>query len=71
MIVVILHCHYERGGVTQVVENHVRALLQTQQFERIVLASGQRISGLSEEILKNIEWVGLEGFDYDLSLVHI
>ncbi len=65
MIVVILHCHYERGGVTQVVENHVRALLQTQQFERIVLASGQRISGLSEEILKNIEWVGLEGFDYD------
>ena len=31
----------------------------------IVLASGQRISGLSEKFSVNGEWVGLEGFDYD------
>ena len=65
MIVVILHCHYERGGVTQVVENHVRALRETGQFERIVLASGERKSGLSEETLQTVEWIPLDGFDYD------
>ena len=37
VIIVILHCHFERGGVTQVVENHVSALRETGQFERIVL----------------------------------
>ncbi len=65
MVIVILHCHYERGGVTQVVENHVRALRQTGQFDRIVLASGERKSGLSEETLKTVEWISLDGFDYD------
>ena len=65
MILVILHCHYERGGVTQVVENHVRALRETGQFERILLASGVRHSGLSSETLKAVEWINVDGFDYD------
>ena len=65
VIIVILHCHFERGGVTQVVENHVRALRETGQFERIVLVSGERKSGLSEETLNTVEWINLDGFDYD------
>jgi len=64
VILVILHCHYERGGVTQVVENHVRALRETGQFERILLASGVRHSGLSSETLKAVEWINVDGFDY-------
>lgn len=65
MIVVILHSHYERGGVTQVVENHVRALRDSGQFERIVLATGGRHSGLSTETLQEVELINLDGFDYD------
>ena len=65
VIIVILHCHFERGGVTQVVENHVRALRETGQFERIVLVSGERKSGLSEETLNTVEWINIDGFDYD------
>jgi glycosyltransferase involved in cell wall biosynthesis len=65
VIVVIFHCHYERGGVTQVVENHVRALREHGQCERIILASGERCSGLSLETLQSVELINLEGFDYD------
>ncbi len=65
MIVVIFHCHYERGGVTQVVENHVRALREHGQCERILLASGGRCSGLSSETLQAVELIKIEGFDYD------
>ena len=65
MIVVILHCHYERGGVTQVVENHLRALLEIGHFEKIILASGGRHGGLSSETLQSVELINLDGFDYD------
>ncbi len=65
MIVVILHCHYERGGVTQVVENHVRALRDAGRFERIILVSGGRCSGLSAETLNAVETVRVDAFDYD------
>ncbi|MGI9470733.1 MAG: hypothetical protein ACR2NZ_04305, partial [Rubripirellula sp.] len=65
MIVVILHCHFERGGVTQVVENHVRSLRNNDEVERIVLVSGPRQSGLSEETRKCVDLVTLDDFDYD------
>ncbi|MDC0288326.1 hypothetical protein OAL01_02655 [Rubripirellula sp.] len=65
MIVVIFHCHYERGGVTQVVENHVRALREHGQCERIILASNGGCSGLSSETLQSVELINLEGFGYD------
>ncbi|MAI73852.1 MAG: hypothetical protein CMM01_23540 [Rhodopirellula sp.] len=65
MVVVILHCHYERGGVTQVVENHVRAIRETGQCEKIILASGDRCSGLSSETLQSVDLIKLDGFDYD------
>lgn len=47
------------------VENHVHALRETGQFERILLASGVRHSGLSSETLKAVEWINVDGFDYD------
>ncbi|MCH1440400.1 MAG: hypothetical protein L7W43_12135 [Rubripirellula sp.] len=61
----ILHCHYERGGVTQVVENHVRALRENGECEKIILVSGGRCSGLSSETLQSVELIQLDGFDYD------
>lgn len=63
--IVILHCHYERGGVTQVVENHVRALLGEDQIEQIVLVAGSRNSGLSPETLAAVTLIEVEDFDYD------
>ena len=63
--IVILHCHYERGGVTQVVENHVRSLLECSHVDQIVLASGDRASGLSAHTLAAVEKLSIAGFDYD------
>jgi len=65
VIVVILHCHFERGGVTQVVENNVRALRDTGRFERIILASGNRCDGLSSETRNAVECIKVDAFDYD------
>lgn len=63
--IVILHCHFERGGVTQVVENHVRALSASDEFDRIILVSDERVGGLSAETRRVTEQIRLPGFDYD------
>jgi hypothetical protein len=63
--IVILHCHYERGGVTQVVENHVRWLRDCDHVDQIVLASGARVSGLSAQTLAAVGQLLISGFDYD------
>lgn len=65
MNIVIVHCHFERGGVTQVVENHVRWLSEQTEIDRIVLLSGERTSGLSEFTRKCTQAVHIRGFDYD------
>ncbi len=65
MNVIILHCHYERGGVTQVAENHVWALRESGFDGRIVLASGPRQGGLSEMTRAATEQIVIEGIDYD------
>ena len=65
MNIVILHCHFQRGGVTQVVENHVRFLRSRQDVERVVLISGPRIDGLSEETLASTTQLNAPKFDYD------
>lgn len=65
MNIAILHCHFERGGVTQVVENHVRWLRNSDRVERIALVSGPRTSGLSEETRRSVESLIIPGFDYD------
>lgn len=65
MNVVILHCHFERGGVTQVVENHVAGIVDADDDVSIWLASGPRQSGLSPAIRDATrQWV-VDDFDYD------
>jgi hypothetical protein len=63
--IIIVHCHFERGGVTQVVENHVRWLCNTGEIGRIVLLSGARVAGLSEATRQATESITLPDFDYD------
>ncbi len=63
--IVIVHCHFERGGVTQVVENHVRWLAEQSDIDLIFLLSGDRIGGLSDQTLRSTESIILPGFDYD------
>ncbi len=65
MNIVILHCHFERGGVTQVVENHVRALRESDSIGRIVLVGGNRFGGLSDKTRESVEQVSIPSFDYD------
>tara|TARA_R110002049_G_scaffold72490_3_gene187271 strand:+ start:36349 stop:37911 length:1563 start_codon:yes stop_codon:yes gene_type:complete len=62
--VVILHCHFERGGVTQVVENHVQAIRRSGVTD-IVLVSGDRVSGLSASTRNSVKHLVIDGFDYD------
>ncbi len=63
--IVILHCHFERGGVTQVVENHIRALAAHPDVGRILLVSGSRQSGLSEATRSGATTIEVGDFDYD------
>ncbi len=65
MNVIILHCHFERGGVTQVVENQIRSLRDAADVDRIVLVSGQRTAGLSEATRSTVQLVQIPDFDYD------
>ena len=64
MNVVILHCHFRRGGVTQVVDNHVAALTDLIDGQ-IVLVSGGRNDGLSTATRERTKQLVIEGFDYD------
>lgn len=65
MNVAILHCHYRRGGVTQVVENHVAGLADRFGGE-IVLVSGGRNDGLSSATLGRTKQLVIEQLDYDV-----
>ncbi|WP_145168625.1 glycosyltransferase family protein [Rubripirellula lacrimiformis] len=65
MNIVILHCHFRRGGVTQVVENHVRWLRQDSNIDRIVLVSAGRTDGLGPATRSAVETLSVAGFDYD------
>jgi hypothetical protein len=62
--VAILHCHFQRGGVTQVVENHVAAI-SDRISGQIVLVSGGRDDGLSEATRRRVKSIAIEDFDYD------
>lgn len=65
MNVVILHCHFERGGVTQVVENHVAGILDTGHDPTIWLGSGPRQAGLSTSTRDATRQFVVDDFDYD------
>ncbi|WP_404309886.1 glycosyltransferase family protein [Neorhodopirellula lusitana] len=60
--IAIVHCHYEPGGVTQVVQNHVDCL--PTQCE-IALVSGPRVSGLSNSTRDRTQAVHLPSLEYD------
>ncbi len=62
MNIVILHCHLQSGGVTQVIENHVHAITNEASAHRILLVSSSRVSGLR---IPNIEHLALDALDYD------
>ncbi len=68
MNIVILHCHFERGGVTQVVQNQLRALRDSDAVKEIVLVSGGRTGGLSDETTSSMHSIAVDGFDYDNSV---
>lgn len=65
MNVVILHCHFERGGVTQVVQHHVRGLWRLDTPPGIALIAGGRQSGLSEDVRRRLDLGMIPDFDYD------
>ncbi|TWU33410.1 glycosyltransferase family protein [Novipirellula artificiosorum] len=65
MNIVILHCHMQRGGVTQVIENHVQAIVQLGGAHRVFLVSGPRVSGISKKTADRITPILLKDFDYD------
>lgn len=68
MNVAILHSHFCRGGVTQVVENHVAALAD-QIDGQIVLVSGGRNDGLNEDTRRRVGEVVVPAIDYDAVLL--
>ncbi|WP_168563938.1 glycosyltransferase family 4 protein [Crateriforma spongiae] len=67
--VVILHCHFERGGVTQVVCNHIRALCSLSPAPSIHLVAEDRISGLDDFAKATCRIHQVDGFDYDDQVV--
>lgn len=71
MNLVIVHHHLNRGGVTQVILNHLRALHAADardKFERVVVLHGGRADGWpagDEPALENIHVEAVSGIDYD------
>ena len=65
MNVVLLHCHYDRGGVTTVVLNQISSLLRDPKVERIYLISSGRSSGLPREFASRVHSLSLESLEYD------
>lgn len=65
MNVVILHCHFERGGVTQVVDNHVASMATDDSVNRLILVSGPRVGGLSTATVAATSQIVVDDFDYD------
>lgn len=62
--VAIVHCHYESGGVTQVVQNHVASLAHN-GHSGITLLSGPRCSALTPATLTRASHRTVELLEYD------
>ncbi|MGB7342775.1 MAG: hypothetical protein WBD20_01050 [Pirellulaceae bacterium] len=69
MHIVILHCHFQRGGVTQVVENQVRFLAGCDQVDSVTLISGDRRDGLSTQTVAACQHIVIEEMEYDSLLL--
>ena len=64
MNVIILHCHYRRGGVTQVVENHIAGLADAIDGA-LYLASDGDLSGLADSTLQKTLQLSVDALGYD------
>jgi hypothetical protein len=51
--------------VTQVVENHVRSLSDSDAIDKIALVSSSRVGGISVDTQKHVTQVVVKDFDYD------
>lgn len=76
MKLAILHHHLNPGGVTRVIENHLRALVSVVpdrlDLEQVLLVYGGRavewpMQQLVDGFDFNLDWAAVEGFDYDLT----
>ncbi|MEM9643547.1 MAG: hypothetical protein AAF989_01025 [Planctomycetota bacterium] len=65
MQIAVVHCHFERGGVTQVVQNHVSSSRFVSDFPRFRLVSGGRLGGLQPGCLEETNPITIDGLDYD------
>ncbi|MFG0266652.1 MAG: hypothetical protein ACF8AM_16120 [Rhodopirellula sp. JB055] len=65
MKILIVHCHFERGGVTQVVDNHVHCLHESSEIDEVALISGPRQSGLQPATRSNASLWTLSSLEYD------
>ncbi|MCM2372458.1 glycosyltransferase family protein [Aporhodopirellula aestuarii] len=66
--IAIVHCHFETGGVTGVVQNHVECLRSGKEREsigKIVLLSGKRVSGIRKSTLAHADAIQIPELDYD------
>jgi len=79
--IAIVHCHYEPGGVTGVVQSHVETLRsggadqtgadQETSIGKIVLLSGKRVSGIREQTLKLADVIQVPELDYDSEIGNV
>lgn len=67
--IAIIHSHFEPGDVTDAVRNHVVALRSSEKHPvgKIVLISGNRVSGLSDARFDQVETVQIRDLDQDTS----
>lgn len=67
--IAIVHSHFEPGDVTAAVRNHVVALRSSEKHPvgKIVLISGNRVSGLSDASFDQVETVQIRDLDQDAS----
>ncbi|ELP33714.1 glycosyltransferase family protein [Rhodopirellula baltica] len=65
MKILIVHCHFERGGVTQVVDNHVHCLQASDEIDEVALVSGPRQSGLQETTRSSASIWRIASLEYD------
>lgn len=67
--IAIVHSHFEPGDVTDAVRNHVVALRSSEKHPvgKIVLISGNRVSGLSDARFDRVETVQIRDLDQDAS----
>ncbi|MEM6471623.1 MAG: hypothetical protein AAF802_18835 [Planctomycetota bacterium] len=64
MNIAILHCHFLRGGVTQVVENQVASVADDSDTQ-FFLISGGRNDGLNDQTRQRVGEVVISQLDYD------